>query len=81
MAVLFKKVGRCIEGRALVSIDKSMVAGNAFGIASRKLKYVRLAIRVLVLRSGQRGLKQGRVPQPRCPPAISITASWMNSTY
>ena len=75
MAILLKEVGRCIEGCALVSIDKGMVAGNAFGIASRKLKPVRLAIGVLVLRSGQSGLKQGRVPQPLC------TASHINHGF
>ncbi len=63
MAVLPKEVSAHIEGRALVCVHKCVVAENAFDIARRDLKRIRLTIGMLILRSCKSRIKQSCVSQ------------------
>lgn len=63
MAVLFEKITDRIERGSLVSVHKSMVAGNVFGVAGCKLKRIRFIIGILVLWTCKSRFQEGGVSQ------------------
>ena len=80
MAVVLEKLVCRLESRALVAIDKSMVPGDALGIAGGKLKVIILAIGMKVLGTCQGRFQKGWVTQSVCP-AANLDHAFMDDLY
>ena len=80
MAVVLEELVCRLESRALVAIDKSMIPGDAFGIAGGKLKVIMLAIGMKILGTCQGRFQQGRVTQSVCP-APNLDHAFMDELY
>ena len=80
MAVVLEELVCRLESRALVAIDKSMVPGDALGIAGGKLKVIMLAIGMKVLGTCQGRFQKGRVTQSVCP-APNLDHAFMDGLY
>ena len=63
IAIEIEKIVGGGEGRALVPLEKWMVAGDAEQQGDRKRNHVALTIMPMVDRAGDRALKQGEIAQ------------------
>ena len=80
MTVVLEELVCRLESRALVAIDKSMVPGDALGIAGGKLKVIILTIGMKVLGTCQGRFQKGRVTQSMCP-APNLNHAFMDDFY
>lgn len=80
MTVVLEELVCRLESRALVAIDKSMVPGDALGIAGGKLKVTILTIGMKVLGTCQGRFQKGRVTQSMCP-APNLNHAFMDDFY